>query len=237
MPKTLSISRNELRNIPPVPFTKTWNPWHHHDVNNFIEREVGNAGLTIHNPRYEASANGMDLFAHFGVAVNDTVNGHVVRQIGWRNSMQKNFALGMVAGMHVTVCSNMSFYGDYKEVRVHRSNLDQSALEYFIQGSIRSIQRDFSIQDQMLTKLALTSISDDEKKSLVFDLMANGVINPSQFMQFLTHLEDEQKTHDDLEGALTLNHMYGAVTRTLRGQSTRQIMDRTRKLDQILINA
>jgi hypothetical protein len=237
--KTKTVDREDLLRIPVVPFTDTWAPWHHVDVSDIIDLEIIRAGLekVPGSEQYQVSANGMDLFATVGVNYSDSANGQVMRRIGWRNSMQKNFALGLVAGMSIVVCSNMSFYGDYKETRVHRSNLDRAALEYFIQGALRSVKQDFSDQTEMLHTLATIQISEEKMKQIVFDLMSSGVINPSQFMKFLLALDEEKQAHNDLGGELTLNHIYGAVTRTLRGSSTRQIMDRTQKLENILISA
>ena len=63
MNKALAIDTQTLRNIPAVPYTKTWSPVHHAEVMDATDMVLAGLGIQPQYTKVETSKNGMDMFA------------------------------------------------------------------------------------------------------------------------------------------------------------------------------
>lgn len=228
-------NRAELAVIEQPEFTNTWSPWHHGTILEETSRILDSLGLAPISEDIEVSDNGMDMFGSMAIMHSKGVipSLHSALRLGFRNSMQKRFGLGFVAGEKVMVCSNMQFYGNYRETRVHNAQLTLEALREFIKQAIMSILDEFKAYQAWFEILARLAASEDDIKVLTYDAMQMGILPPSKFGNFLTAL-DEEKRDQDYGIEQTIAHWHGAVTRTLRGQSTGRLMDRTKGLNEYL---
>ena len=228
------VTRSQLDNVPEVPFTDTWSPWHHSHIMETIDKRLKQNGLIKIDEHIELNANRMNMFGH--VKVERPHRGTVGKaySIGFRNSMQKDFALGFVAGEYIYVCSNMGFFGEYREVRIHNASLTEGVLFDFVGEAVKQVHFECEQNALRMGKLQQIAIDDDEMKVLTFDLMRAGIINPTKFNKFVMDFNIEVASQKDHFYDKTLAHIHGAVTRNLRGQSQHQVMQRTRKLDSYL---
>lgn len=119
MAKQANITSHDLTTIPEVPYTATWSPVHHAKVFESVEMVLAGMGIEPIGNRVEVSKNQMDMFA----TIQLPAVGRDSLEIGFRNSMQQNFSLGLVGGHRVLVCSNMCFFGEFVEHRRHTSGL------------------------------------------------------------------------------------------------------------------
>jgi hypothetical protein len=236
MAKIISLSESQIKHIPAVPATATWNPVHHSLIIDELEAACLSVGLDIVTRRYEASEDGRDLFATWRLPVNreDGVVGHRdAPTIGWRNSMKKRFALGFAAGNHVLVCSNMCIWGDFVEHRKHTVGLTVEALREFIGRALQTIIERTTHYRQWFQRLAGLPLGELDRKLLVYDMMEQGILTPSHFGKFQQAWAEELRDNQQ-GGGENFAHLHGAVTRTLRGLSIAQIQDRTRAMNRLI---
>jgi len=225
-----TVTRSELATVPEVPFTDTWTPWHHSHILDTVDAQLEDMGLRPIREHIELSDNRMNMFGHIGIAQSEGA----MYMLGFRNSMQKSFALGFVAGETVYVCSNMGFFGSFREVRIHNASLTEGVLFDFVRKAIESVREETLDYQEWFAKLKHLSISKEDFKVLTFDIMQAGIVPPSKFHKFSNDWDAERKAQEDYASESTLAHFYGAATRTLRGSSVYSTMGKTRALNQYI---
>ena len=119
------FTRNEVMAIPAPAYTKTWHPVPHKDVIESLDLVTRKAGVGVMQETYSVTNKGANMFGAWTLDIG--MDGKQV-QMGFRNSISKQFAVGICAGTWVMVCSNMAFRGDFIEFRKHTSGLDMEEL-------------------------------------------------------------------------------------------------------------
>lgn len=236
MSKIVNLTESQIREIPVVPATKTWNPVHHSTVIEQLDAACQERGIDVIRRSYQASEDGRDLFATWRLPMNFGSSGAGHRDapiIGWRNSMKKRFALGFAAGHNVMVCSNMCIWGDFVEHRKHTSGLTVEVLFEFICRALDTISDRQVKYRNWFQELAGIPIAELDRKTLTYDLMDQGILTPGHFGKFQQAYAEELAANG--QGAQeNYAHFHGAVTRTLRSFSIAQIQERTRKLNRLI---
>jgi hypothetical protein len=98
--------------------THTWTPIPHAQLIQTVQRALGAAGLCIGTQTHSLSHEGQRYFGLMeinGARSNDDY----CWVLGLRNSHDKTFPAGIVAGASVFVCDNLSFSGEVKFARKH----------------------------------------------------------------------------------------------------------------------
>lgn len=229
--RNLIVTENEIQNVPEVPFTETWRPIHHRDIIEFLGRLLQDTGVGIRNKSYNMSENGWDLFATWTLDMS-SVGGRAHQMLGFRNSMQKHFALGLCAGQIITVCENMCFSGDFVEHRRHTSGLTVERLLEFLQRALGIVREHGRLFEMFFEALARHTLPENSRKVLTFDAMERGIVPPSKFNQLQLAWEEESKLNP--EGDPNLQQFHNSITRILRESSVGQIQTRTGELNTML---
>ena len=220
------ISRNEVMAIQSPAFTKTWHPYSHKDVilaMESITTKVMQVGIV--SDRYSVTKDGHNMFGTFTL----DIGANIKIQLGFRNSTNKSFALGVCSGTHVVVCSNKCFSGKFLEFRKHTGTLDLNEL---LSISYRNAQGAIEEGTKMINwQYALSEFPLDETnyKSIVYDAMCSEVIPPSSFNNFISAWGEEVS----LSGNKSLYEFHGAVTRMNREASLFTTERRTAKLNEL----
>lgn len=227
--KMIDMRANDLLAIPAVPFTDTWRPVHHVDVVRSVHQAIEAHDQGIQSERYQVSADGLNLFSTITLAGE----GRDRLTVGFRNSMAKRFALGVVGGHNVMVCSNMCFWGDFIEQRRHTSGLTLETLQEFMGEAVgRTLGNGQNMRDWFL-KLHEVPMGEAELKTLTFDAMDQDILPPSRFGAFREAYREElaDNPHPGME---SLAHFHGAATRVLREQSLGAMQTRTLELNRLI---
>jgi len=121
------VSRAELMNVSTPRPTETWRPVPHYEVAELVANEAQRRGYEIVNEAYGLTPRGDRMF---GVLRFKPENSGVeyTRALGIRNSHNKQFALGLVAGYSIFICDNLAFSGDITIHRKHTSGIEISEL-------------------------------------------------------------------------------------------------------------
>jgi len=203
----------EVLAVPQPEFTNTWHPVAHRRVIETVNGVLEEAGIGVKDKRYSLSADGANCFSSW---VLDSGFGGRDPMLGFRNSINKSFALGFCAGAHIIVCSNMMFGGEFVEFNKHTAQMDDQMLHLMATNSFEQIQQqliDFSKWHDHLAEFLFRSRRNF--KALVFDALNAGVISPPKFNQFLLAYEEEMK----VDSTRSLKTFHGSATRMMRENS------------------
>ena len=216
-------TRDEVMSIPAPPFTSSWHPFSHADVIRAIHIGTEVNSLDITNERYDLTGGGDNMFASYTVRGSELApNPDASYQVGFRNSIAKQMAIGITVGTRVMVCSNMCFSGDYITFRKHTSGLDLDEMYGIAISAVRRIKLRLVEMMNWQESLRKHDLSMNAVKCLTYDAMDQGVFAPSKFNKFKAAFEQEGSIH----GA-TLYAWHGAGTRVLREASMSVVSQRT----------
>lgn len=217
---TAKIINTEDRRVPaaiPEPdFTPTWKPYGHGTIINVMDSAVASAGLEVVHENYTIARKGHCVFGTWQIAGG---NGRSM-MLGFRNSTNKAFALGITGGAHITVCSNMMFSGEFLEFRKHTSGLDLAELAELAAGAVYKLIPKIKEFEKWHEGLHDHCIINREK-AIVYDLIDKGAVSAGQFNNLRIAHEEEKAIipagnfHEKKYGSLYTIH--GAVTRVNRG--------------------
>jgi hypothetical protein len=136
--------------------------------------------------------------------------------VGFRNSINKSFALGFTGGAHIMVCSNMMFSGSFIEFQKHTSEMDDEMIVRMANGAFNQVQqrvKELETWHDRLTEFPFRSLRNF--KALCFDAMTEGVVPANQFGNFCDAYNEEM----EVDPTRSLKTFHGSVTRLLRGNS------------------
>lgn len=225
---TKRVTEEMIRNVPEPTFTETWHPVSHAKVLDCLEHSVRDAGLGIVTKNYSIRGEGSQMFGTWQLDQKTNGTSWVV---GFRNSVDKAFAVGITAGTHVVVCDNLAFSGEFVEFRRHTKCLDMDELKLVANRSVKTLIGKLEVFTDWQENLKHFNIEDLSFKALTFDAMKSGVFPPSKFIPFLNCYDEEIKEVDS-----SLYTFHGAVTRLLRDSSLFTISERNKVLVEVLDN-
>lgn len=219
------FSRNEIMAIKSPEFTKTWHPISHAEVIKSLEATMKEKGINIVSETYSVKNGGKNIF---GTWVLDIVKAGQNLMVGLRNSISKNFAVGICAGTHVIACSNMMFKGDFIEFRKHTAGISYDEL---LQIENRAID-EVIVQGNQTIKwhegLRKYKLDKPEFKQITYDAMEQGILAPNHFNKFVEAYNMELELSKSKNG--TIYEFHGAITRMNRELNLFTIDSRTRDL-------
>lgn len=217
------FSRAEVMAIPAPAYTKTWHPVPHADVIRSLDKVLQVKGVGVMGETYSVTNKGNNMFGAWTLDIG--LGGKQV-QMGFRNSISKDFAVGICAGTWVMVCSNMQFRGDFIEFRKHTSGLE---MEVLLDLGMRAFDRVVTDGQRLIewqNQLHDYPVRDDQFKCLTFDAMDKGVFGANHFNAFLTSYREEVA----LTKTQSLYEFHGAATRMIKQINLFSIDTRTRVL-------
>ncbi len=113
------VDRDALFQIPTPRPTTTWFPLAHRYLVREVEDQLGASGFNILGETHAVSHDGARYFGVLELEPRDCAgNGHSW-VVGLRNSHDKTFPAGLVAGTRVFVCDNLAFSGTIVIRRKH----------------------------------------------------------------------------------------------------------------------
>ena len=232
MKTTKKATRDMVRAIPEPEWTDTWHPIGHGAVMDALNDAIKKTGMTVIRDNYTMVNEGQRVFGEW--VLDRRVNG-INCSIGWRNSMDKSMAIGICAGTHVIVCSNMQFSAEWIEFRMHTGNLDRDELFGIAAKAVDSVivkSDELAEWHRSLKSIELPQFSE-RWKSAVFDLMESGVVPSSRFKKFLD-LYDVESSRNNFELKNSVYVLHAAATNVLKNDNMFTVAKRTSELTEII---
>ena len=199
------VSRDEIALVQTPQATESWKPVPHMEVIEAVTDVVKAHNWQILDENFGLAREGQKMFGV--MRINKTNSTDWSRCIGLRNSHDKSFAVGLSAGISVTVCSNLAFGGTAVIKRRHTSRIELTEL---VDVAMTELENEFLILETVCEDLKIIYLkNDDEARSRTVRAAELGAINSSDivpvFREFKNprHEEFSEPTRYSLLNAFT----------------------------------
>jgi hypothetical protein len=199
------MTLDELKSLPVPEATRTHRPVPHHEIVAALTETLSFRHINVVRQEFAATLDGAKMF---GVMDLDYEFTGARFSIALRNSNNKAFRLGLVAGYRVFCCDNMSFSGDFQAVLAKHSN--KLNLVNLISIGVDQIQRGFDPLKRTINNWRESQLTDDEAKLVMYEAYVRGGLDAPNLLKETDHLyfepqypEFEERTLYSLSNAFT----------------------------------
>jgi hypothetical protein len=223
------VPRTIVSGVPTPTATQTWAPIPHSLLIEQVE-------LALHANRLrvvtQAHSLTHDALRYFGLM--EIQNGAVHPDYGWvlglRNSHDKRFPAGVVAGATVFVCDNLSFSGEIEIARKHTRFILRD-LPLLTQQAIGRLVQRWHHQDERISAYKTKGISDPDAHDLIIRGMDAGVCSNRLIPKVLQ--EWRKPRHPEFEER-NIWALFNSFTETLKKSSLAELPRKTEALHGLL---
>lgn len=210
------VSRQELVQYhAPAPEGR-WHPIAHARVVDVVERSLVEGGYTITRAQYGVTPDGHRLF---GVMELDSVLAPgVTLAVGVRNSTNRTFPLGFVAGNRVFTCDNLAFRSELLVRRKHTINGEKN----FTSDIASAVFQLAAFREQEALRIETmrrTELSHDRADALILRAFERGIVSIRDLPRVVK--EWREPSFEDFRGN-TLWNLFNAFTTVLGDAASRQ---------------
>ena len=205
------VTRQELWTVPTPDRTQSWYPIPHSTVLTEVEDQLEGCGFTITESAHSLTHDGSRYFAVLSI----NFRGRNISDHGWvvgiRNSHDKTFPAGLVAGSRVFVCDNLSFYGQVSISRKH-TRWAMRDLHQLTARAVGQLGDKLMQLDSRIARYKMVEINDARAHDIVIRSLDAGVVTTTQLPEVLqewrspSHEAFEPRTAWSLFNAFTETH-------------------------------
>ena len=160
-----AVERGDIKRVnTPMP-TESWVPIPHMDLIQRVEHTLKANNLTIGSQAHSLSHDGMRYFGLMEIQGRAT-DPDYCWVLGLRNSHDKTFPAGIIAGSSVFVCDNLAFSGEVKIARKHTRFISRD-LPFLVQQAIGQLLQKWHDQDVRIAAYRNTTLMDRDAHDLV----------------------------------------------------------------------
>jgi hypothetical protein len=167
------VERKAVEAVPTPLSTPTWSPLPHIRLVTQVERALRAANLGIVNQAHALSHGGDRYFGLIQVESGRN-NRDYSLVLGLRNSHDKRFPAGLVAGAQVFVCDNLSFHGEVELSRKHTRFIGRD-LPMLTETAIGQLQESWHSQEKRIDRYMEHVIDDRDAHDLMVRAVDGGV--------------------------------------------------------------
>lgn len=206
------VSRADLMNVATPRPTETWRPVPHYEVAELVASEAKRRGYEIVSEDYGLTPKGDRMF---GVLRFKPENSGMeyTRALGIRNSHNKQFALGLVAGVSVFVCDNLSFGGD---VAVHRKHTSGIEINELIPEAFEKLTYQYVRLEERISGMKLEAVSIDAARVITVMAAEIRAIPSCDILEVLNEFKEPR--HEEFREP-TKWSLYNSFTETAKKYS------------------
>lgn len=163
------IGRQDLPAIVTPEATETHRPIPHATLVESILESLAYRQLDVLRDEYAVSADGMRLFGFLEVNIEHE---GVRLALVFRNSHDKSFSLGLLAGYRTFCCDNLAFHGEF--VAIAKKHTKNVALEEVVGVGVDRVQRHFQKVTATLDVWRDHTLPDENAKAVIYDAFVAG---------------------------------------------------------------
>jgi hypothetical protein len=168
------IERDELDAVECPPPTETWFPLRHSQVLSTVERTLGDAGFTITRSQYGLSPDDSRFFGTLDLSA-PIIEG-VSLTVGVRNSTDKTFPIGMVAGSRVFVCDNLAFNSEIYVSKKH-TRFGKERFEEGISQALTALTQFQQVEALRISHYRDTVLDEDHAAAALLHAFELGIVS------------------------------------------------------------
>jgi len=207
-----AVERSAVSKVKTPSRTATWTPIPHLRFVEQVERSLHQSRLNILSQAHALSHEGNRYFGLIQVQGGRS-NSDYGLVLGLRNSHDKTFPAGLVAGAQVFVCDNLSFNGEVKLSRKHTRFINRD-LPMLTQRAIGQLQEKWHHQEQRIDRYMGYAIDDRDAHDLMVRAVDVGVC-PVTILPKVVQ-EWRQPSHDVFRDR-TVWSLFNGFTEALKG--------------------
>lgn len=211
------VDREQVAFAPTPAQTDSWKPMSHIAVLETVEHALLETGLI---PRETALAMNPSGKRFFGLISVDSGETQYSTVIGVRNSHDKQFAAGLVAGSRVFVCDNLSFSGEQVFSHRHTPGLEQRFPEIVMQA-MAFVSDQQQITQRVFTSYQETEITDRQAEHAIIEMVRRRILPPTKVRQVVK--EWDSPRHPEFAEAKNVWRLFNGVTETIKGTQLAQV--------------
>jgi hypothetical protein len=215
----------------PCPFpTRTWKPIPHETLLNQVTNCLRRFGYKIEQENHTLTTDGHRYFGVLDFSRKDDDQRDYRLSVGLRNSHDKRFSAGVVAGHRVLVCSNLMFSGVISVGRKH-TRFISTDLPGLVRDAISRLADLSRAQDVTIGRYKNTQVSTKQVHDLLVRSVDCGVI-PGSWIPKVAQ-EYRHPSHDEFATSSNLWRLQNAYSEVWRDDSLHRIADRSKRLHQL----
>ena len=223
------VPRRAVSGVPTPSATQTWAPIPHSLLVEQVELALHANRLRVVNQAHSLTHDGLRYFG-----LMEIQNGAVHPDYGWvlglRNSHDKRFPAGVVAGATVFVCDNLSFSGEIEIARKHTRFILRDLPLLTGQAIGRLVQR-WHHQDERISAYKTKAITNAAAHDLIIRGMDAGVCSNRLIPTVLQ--EWRKPRHPEFEER-NVWALFNSVTESLKKSSLAEVPRKTEALHGLL---
>jgi hypothetical protein len=216
------VTRDDVYNTATPAQTDTYYPLAH---SHFIERVEAN--LAFHNYKVVGESHGLshDGDRYFGT-MQVSAGGDYGLILGLRNSHDKRFPAGLVAGSRVFVCDNLAFSGEVSLARRHTKNIIRD-LPGRITDVMGQLKQFYLHQEEQIAAYKQCEIGNDRACAIMIEAAKSRIIGYTKVPHVLEQWEGSE--HEEF-APRTAWSLFNAFTEVGKGWNLTDNMKRTQRL-------
>lgn len=224
---TTRVSEAVIRSAPEPEFTETWRPYSHGAVLDCLAAATKEMKFEVARKDYSITKS---LTRMFGVwEIGNKSDDELGFAIGFRNSIDKHFAVGLCAGERVYVCDNLVFDSEFVLFRKHTGQLGRDELQMIAIEAMKTVTNRFELLRNWHRKLKGVGLEHREAALLTVAAMRKELIPPSNYPKF-----HELYFGEETKYTSTLHGWHGAVTELYKDQSLLTVQYKNAELNKFI---
>jgi hypothetical protein len=200
------VSEAVVRAEPRPEFTDSWHPFAHGEIIDAVSGACASLGWKVGRKEY-AIRQGAEMFGTW--EIGNFTNAEMNFALGFRNSLNKYYAVGLCAGAFVFVCDNRAFRGDFVVFRKHTGALEIEEITLLAQEALLQLPAKFDAFVKWNFGLKEHGLSDREASLLLLAAASKKtpLVPPSKIPEFRELYFDAGSKY-----TRTMHGFHGAVT-------------------------
>jgi len=224
------VSMKEVESVKTPTSTETWCPIPHKDLIDQVTKTLKATQLKIGSVSHSLSHEGQRYFGLMEVQTRDQHSDDYAWVLGLRNSHDKTFPAGLVAGSQVLICDNLAFYGDVTLARKHTRFITRD-LPLLVERGIGQLLEKFHHQDKRIEAYKSSFIEDSDAHDLIIRSVDVGVCS-NRLIPSVLHEWREPK--HDVFSERNVWSLFNAFTESLKDGNLQELPKRTVALHGLL---
>lgn len=208
-----SATRDAVFAVKTPPGTDTWYPLSHRSLVQEVQSELKACGFLLEGERHALSHDGARYFGVFSISLPSRPQGDTGWVVGLRNSHDKTYPAGLVAGTKVFVCDNLAFNGEVRLSRKHTKFAFRD-LRQLMARAVGQLGEKFRKLDERVEAYRLQPFGDPETHDFLVRSIDCRVITPTQVPDVLK--EWREPSHEAFRPR-TLWSLFNAYTEVFKG--------------------
>jgi len=211
------------------PATSSWQPIPHHQLIQTVQKTLASTNLKIGTQAHSLTHDGHRYFGLMEITAQKA-HADYTWVMGLRNSHDKTFPAGIVAGASVFVCDNLSFSGEIKFARKHTRFINRD-LPQLVERSIGLLMAKWYDQDKRIGAYKEAALQDRDAHDLIIRASDVGVCS-NRLISAVLH-EWREPRHDAFE-ARNVWSLFNSFTEALKDGNLNELPKRTEALHGLL---